>query len=701
MRCLLPVLILAAVPHLTVAQTAVVDSGEFDQLRAAARTHRDSFEVQLAYGRVLARSASEREGDWRARSEAERQLERAFRLRTEDPRPYLELGVLKRKMGMRVDGLRVLKRSEERAERMGGMLDSADRAELHYQLGLIYEVWWEDWANLGYFPWDFARGSCSEVEPLPGLPSLVAINFVCPDVFEEMMRLWRPMWELKQSEFDAMVNHFRKALEYDPRRADAGLRLLRHLADGRQWTDYLMIARRLASLVPTDPYVLMFLGLGYQQTGRRERADSVFTRAIVRADSALRREMLRPEQLLRERDSTAYVVLGEDVRGTLETVFWRARDPLFLTPENERLAEHLARFAYVELAFTSPQSGLRGRWSDRGEAWMRYGRPRQIRVLQVDNGRIEFWDYGRDSPDLVFRRPLTYRRARHEELSEEYADYARRHVPELHVPVSPRIVASIPFQAASFRGTDGNALLEVYAAVPGAALRGASDLAVLEAGVFVVTGDFWEPSGGWRDSVPNVSRDTPLDAAFDLPAGRYVVSAEAMAGDVAAQRRLRVTVPTFGDTLALSDLLLADRFGVEVPRVEQRHHLAPAVSPTLQFAEDAPIGVIWEIYDLTTDSIGLARYNVRLGVEDATERSAAARLLRDLAGVTDQRARLTWEVERRPRSDGAVVEFVTIELTDASPGPHRLLVTVVDRLTGRSIETYRNFTVVEAPEPGG
>jgi uncharacterized protein YPO0396 len=105
--------------------------------------------------------------------------------------------------------------------------------------------------------------------------------------------------------------------------------------------------------------------------------------------------------------------------------------------------------------------------------------------------------------------------------------------------------------------------------------------------------------------------------------------------------------------------------------------------------------VIWEVYGLATDSGGVARFAVRLQVEDATERSTAARIVRDLAGITDQRARMSWDAERRPRADGAVVEFVTIELSEASPGPHRLLVTVTDRLTGRSIETYRTFTVVE------
>jgi len=112
-------------------------------------------------------------------------------------------------------------------------------------------------------------------------------------------------------------------------------------------------------------------------------------------------------------------------------------------------------------------------------------------------------------------------------------------VPELYAPEHPRIIAQIPFQAAAFRDSTGEAQLEVYAALPTPALRNATDAPQLETGVFVMSGDFWEPRGAVRRTRALADADTQLDTRLPLSSGSYVVSLEAIAGDVAATRRMR------------------------------------------------------------------------------------------------------------------------------------------------------------------
>jgi len=696
---------LAAPGALPAQSDSTVDLGH---LRAEASAHPDSFPLVFAYARELARSANERASEWRARQDARKALDAAYRLRPEDPRVLIELGLLMRKQGFRTDAMRILERAERRADERAGSLSPRERADYHHQLGLIYEVWWEDAEHFGVLNGDFVTGSCPHVTSLSGgyaaasspRANLLLYNVVCPNVFDELMAYWYPPDGHYETDFVAMLRHFRAAVAADPADERPALRLLRHLASAGMWEEFLATAEPLARLRPDDPYALMFLGLGYHHAGRRERADSAFQRAIEHADPELRRDMLRPEQLLRRQDSTSFLQLAEDRRDVLADAFWRARDPLYLSPENERLAEHLARLAYTEVAFASPHSGLRGRWSDRGAAWLRWGRPLQIRAVGAGDGAyLEFWDYGAGSPDLVFSRLRTYARgARYEELSEEYVRWARENVPEIYVPEHPRIVAGIPFQAAAFRDTARAAVLEVYAAVPGDRVREASQLAGLETGVFVLTGDYWEAQAASRRTLNDAGSGTPLDVAFTLAPGRYVVSVEAAAGDIAARGRERVDVPAFADSLMLSDLLLVERFGVDTSQVNDRDALRPVVSRSLRFPAGSPIGVVWEIYGLATDSTGAARYNVRAGVADGEQRDAFVRLLDRLFRSGGPLAGVGWDARRVPRADGTVVEFVSFDLPDARPGSYRLFITVTDQATGRAYTAHRLLTIA-SPDP--
>jgi len=463
------------------------------------------------------------------------------------------------------------------------------------------------------------------------------------------------------------------------------------MASHDEWEQYTEVAQQLVRRIPDDPWVLLHLGLGYHLTGRAERADSVFTLALERAPTALRDELLEPAQLMRTHDSVTFVALTEQKRTVLGDLFWRSRDPLFLTPGNERLAEHLARLAYVDVAYGAPESGIRGRWTDRGAAWLRYGRPIQIRsIRQGDQNLLEFWDYGAGSPDLVFSRMRTFRQARNEEFSENYLKYSRERVPELYAPEHPRIIAQIPFQAAAFRDSTGEAQLEVYAALPTPALRNATDAPQLETGVFVMSGDFWEPRGAVRRTRALADADTQLDTRLPLSSGSYVVSLEAIAGDVAATRRMRVEIPDFRTGLALSDLLIVDRFGDDRPAGEDRASFAPEVSRTLVFPAEAPIGVLWEIYGLTTDSLGVARYHVRAEVANDTHKNV------DVVALQGRgKSRIEWDASRVPRADGALVEHLTLRLPGSKAGSYRVFITVTDLLTGQTYTAHRPIAITK------
>jgi GWxTD domain-containing protein len=360
-----------------------------------------------------------------------------------------------------------------------------------------------------------------------------------------------------------------------------------------------------------------------------------------------------------------------------DDVYWAMRDPLFLTPENERLAEHFSRVAYADMAFSDPWSGTIGRNSDLGRVWIWYGRSGPA--------------YRRFDPRLVFvRANRMYNYARLSEQSEFLLNQLRKEVPERYQPTHPRIVASLLFQVARFHGTERKTELVVYGGrIPDDAL-GKTDS--IRTGLFVFALNPWNAAASERSTV---SSNTPVRPHFaaQLDPGRYMVSLEALGNDRAATGRDTIVIAPRGAGLELSDLLLADRIMPRAATPRSRDDLAIEGSATLTFRARSPVGVVWELYGLATDSVNIARYHVQLEVRDT--RGGLIRALRTLTLQGNAReTNLAWDAERALEPNEAALEFTTLALIDPRPGSYRLLISVTDRITGAHASAERQFTVV-------
>ncbi len=91
----------------------------------------------------------------------------------------------------------------------------------------------------------------------------------------------------------------------------------------------------------------------------------------------------------------------ESERAAAWANFWVARAPDPSTPENEALAQHLARVQYVAHEFSQFGPGWR---SDRGRVYIRYGAPEQIDTAmdQRAQGEYEIWRYYTQNRTFVF-----------------------------------------------------------------------------------------------------------------------------------------------------------------------------------------------------------------------------------------------------------------------------------------------------------
>jgi GWxTD domain-containing protein len=682
----------------------------------------------LDLGRVLGAVATELETDIEARLEARDALRRAIDLRPDDPYALLEYGLLLRKQRVGVDAVRVLDRAWRTAETSGEALTAADRARLHYQLGEIYESWWNDWQGLVSIPpvleGDWSCGGLGSADWLTVDPTAQgkagrfgSFAVRCPDEWWELLPHLVPIEELKAEDRGRMLDHFRRALAADPRHADAAVSLLGHLADAGEWEEYGEVARRLIDARPDDPRSHLFAGLGFHRRGNSTAAAEFFREGVARLSEEERiafgdlAPLLGPE--VRER----YRAMDDEGRIRANATILASKDPLYLTAVNERELEHYARVAWAELKFSAPATRTRGWDTDIGRIFIRYGEP--VRTLQCCYGgegglsaqalaRYHYWSYGPAGPNFYFWRLRARRTARLAETAALLSENLARVMPERYVPRNPTRTHPMPVQVARFRGSRPELVrVEVYAGVPLDSL-GVGPGDTIDAGVFVFDATN-APVWSRTQTVPVSERGVALTYRVEVPPTslRYAVETREAGPDSVPRPAARavggiVTEP-LNTGLALSDLLLAESIEPRVESPSTREELTIAPSRGLAFQPSEPVHIYFEVYGLGADDDGFAGYVAELTVTEVSEerRGVLARVFRGardlLFGGDDDPTTVRWERTAEVRDDRAS-DFLRLELGDLEPGRYAITVTVTDP-QGGSVSRERVFDVGAPPLP--
>lgn len=687
----------------------------------------------LDLGRILSAQATELEADIDARREAKRALERAVELRPSDPFGLLEYGLLLRKQQVGTDAARVLERAWSAAQARGDGLGGADLARLHYQLGKVYETWWNDWRGLIQIPRTTqGNWSCRGVGSGDSLntnqdgtaagPGGQFGSFAvrCPPEWWAMLGRVVPLEDLKDEDRQRMLRHFRLALEAEPGHMDAGTSLLGHLADAGLWTEYESASRALLEAVPDRARSNLFHGLGLHRQGRSSEAAEYFAAGVAQLDGEEQAAFGDLSPLLPAASRERYRAMSADNRERSNRTIFSAKDPLYLTPVNERELEHYARVAWAELKFGIQATRTRGWDTEIGQIFIRYGPP--VRVLQCCYGgtvaigsqalaRFEYWSYGPEGPNFYFWRNRGRRAYHMGEAAAVHAATLAAVMPERYVPANPTAVHPMPVQVARFRGSRPDLVrLEVYAAPRLDSLDVVAE-DTLDAGVFLFDAT---NSPVWRrvHKVAAGPRGVGLTYRVEVPAARFRFAVEARKAGPDAEPRPAtraeglVETEVLGPGLALSDLLLADAITSRTPTLTTRADLAISPNRGLTFRAGDPVHIYFEVYELREDGEGVAAYDAELTVTEVSEegRSILARVFggaRDLLfGGGEGDAAVRWQRTVAP-TGGVAPDFLRIELPALDPGSYAIRLSVSDARGGAAAVRDRVFTIVETPEVGG
>lgn len=485
---------------------------------------------------------------------------------------------------------------------------------------------------------------------------------------------------------------------------------VRYLGDMGRWEEALALAR--ACPQPDTFWCQGLMGYVLHRAGDSEASLQVF-------EGALR--ALGPEEAARWRDPS--LLLGEEELRWLKNPwplsreeavrrFWLLADPLFLTPGNEALAEHLARrFAsnlYRDSALTMELSW--DRWTE--ELLLRYGFPAGWEQTEPGMGEFRGRVVERHHPES--RGLLPPREALEDPsgLPEGVWTPQDRRPRSTYAPVLAPLVAEGEGQTAVLRRGGEVLVLAAFGAPADTFLlrrrpreggaAGASSAVPQPGSLRVIP---WEPStrpfppdtlaglfllpesGGERLEVTGKGASGVLQ--LRAPPGRYLLSLEQWSPQGRWGSRLRHGLradPLHPDLPALSDLLVF-RPGDTIPRALEE--ILGILHPTLRLSSREPVGVAWEVYGLGPRA-EFATFHLSLVREEGgAVRTALERLglLRKAPVLT-----LSW-TEGELRGPGEVFRALRLELPPLSPGRYllRLEMSMASRdnvLSSRRLQLY-------------
>ena len=501
---------------------------------------------------------------------------------------------------------------------------------------------------------------------------------------------------------DRAYEYLTMALAADPDHKPSVTRLcLLHFEDGRA-DSAVAVTDDYLRRHPDDRDVLLYRGLALQTLGRFAGAADAYEKALGLMPPGDRAVMENVEattsssQRITPDLRTSAAGAWTDPPGLSD--FWRPRDPLLLTPFNERRMEHYGRVAYANLRFSRPEEGIPGYKTEQGRVYIRYGRYLARVVLRPSEvGEIyhETWTY--EGFNVTFQnwdgldhwRFESYRSPAYPGAVSDVKDLYRRY-PEHYADPYEGKKYGLSHQVAAFKGEDGKVRLELSYALPVDELRyrrvGDRYAVDVDRGVFLLDSARAEISRNvFRETAPRRVVYDPRGAVYTedqarwtVAPGRYVAAVEVRdnrSGRIGQFRR-NVDASRFGAPgLCVSDPLLARDVrrvgGEEASR--SSYEITPNPLRIYRVTED--LAVYFEAYGLTPAPDGRTAYEVSYTLGQPRPSDVDLDLFPSLGGPLVEKSPPrppvravvyrpgldTWggspDLFRSPADDGRVVEY--------------------------------------------
>jgi GWxTD domain-containing protein len=514
------------------------------------------------------------------------------------------------------------------------------------------------------------------------------------------------------------------------------------------------LAEEILSRNAKDSPVCLLDGVHGLDLGDAAEADYCFRLGLLNASAETRVAYYEPTYCAPESVLARIASLPDSLKVPTVAAYWESVDPTPLTPINEVQLEYWKRMTLADVLFEEPGLGTRGWETPRGEILVRYGYP-QIAMLtlaqfQLGNANVQedvklklrrmklpvlltmemdapkqSWHYDFGGADLQFDFVDADLRDHFTSATPDAYQRTTQSIPFVPMNAYAGDVRSCFIAATGLRDPDrdGSRATIDFAVPPWIAEDRWWDGATYTVSVIdaqaqrsVLRSDSLRPA-----ILHPFDSKTGLAAATTtahVAAGRYTLEVVFDSERAKGAFTVPIEVRAFGrDLLQLSDIRLLVDPRIDEPGAESRQKGIP--NPTGAILEGAAARVTFEIYNLKTDPMGIARYRTRYVLlpqpyvrefarqmtADSSRVGADARFGgygRTLGGVTltaDNYADVDFpvaEVDVAPSSRG--IGAIRVETAGLRCGLYALLVVVTDVSSGRMTWSQMPLRILSAAD---
>jgi len=506
---------------------------------------------------------------------------------------------------------------------------------------------------------------------------------------------------------------FTEAARAQPRNPSAARHTYRGLIDRQRWIELEHLARVRLIDDHTDGWAWLALGLGSHRLGDEHQSGTAFDSALVFLSPSDRARITNLSRIVTPKDSLSRNRLPVSELENDERMYWLMADPLWATSDNEGRNEFLSRAVFAELRFSVEEFGIHGIDTDRGDVYVRYGPPPAVISFPPDaigqgEHRIRIlWWYSTDET-FLFRQLPTYGVAPLDPDDARETQKLRDTVPVAWTNAGAKPLAdTINVALTRFRASADSSDVYFAAELPVKRLvqdvdlaRGALDVA-LEAFTWRAKPVFSSTTHETIDFAhPEVNRMQAWRTR--LQAGTFLYRVEALQADAGRGARSASRIELIpGGGFGVSDILVADSVSAASGNPERwsDFRIAPSVG---RVRRGKSFAMLWETYDLQKMPNGTSSYDVTITLRREKGGGLGALAAKIIGGVKSAVGisgngsdHISLTFPRQVPSHAVAVDYVTLDLGDATPGNYVIDVDVTDRVTHRHVSRQRSLTIVE------
>ncbi len=527
--------------------------------------------------------------------------------------------------------------------------------------------------------------------------------------------------------FKESENYFKKLLEIDSTNSQAILHLSALYESAGEPKNAIPYLVRLTKINPDSKNAYLYLGLMYYETSQLDSAYYAYKNALILMNERERRDFTyySVKELIKPLFGDDFDNFTEPELEELIDLYWKVRNPLYLSKYNERLLEHYSRVAYADLHFTWGKSDEPGWKTDRGEVVLRYGEPiNRIRFrpqLGVGGSHItimtktDVWYY----TDMVFgfsdeffngNFEFSQQAGSESRLASQYArdsfsyfNNVKKIRNETYNPKFEGPKFNVPYEIVQFKDPNENKT-DIYVNY---GLRFADSLSRRNkfvehhiAGLFLFS-EMFQLISERRDSIPSLPLTNKIEIddttsfvvnslLMKAPAdsGRFAFEIERNKDKGVSSNHFKLVVRHFSNTnLDMSDIILAD----DIDESNANHYsltrenISLLPIPFSTFSDRNKIFIYYEIYNLTPDSKGIYNVEQQLTIRKKDERSGISKVLNSALNIfslgnEDQQVTLTSQYQFHNKNAQV---YLQLDMSGYDLGNYILSVKIKDNISGK------------------